>query len=658
MMDHTISPVTPNLAHQAGLPPAALQGSEEAPSPQDAYEPGAPPQKPPHGSPGAPEGKEKEYVFLTYLDGSNNLEEYILDDLKEMESVPASEHYSVAAQFSRYHTSTLTAAFLGEALSQGFRSSEFRENLQEIVGDPSLIEKYGELLKDSSMCQRIATVLLRKNPALQDRLDRIAERSVREAAAEQKPLKEVIAETTSEMLGQIATQEKDRRNAQALAGQGSISTMSQGGMDLPSLLGDVLAATGDLIKKTGGAGPQGIELFSSAGARQAPSDPGRGSLLFLEPMAGEGKLNHGNYGSVAGMVDYTEVNNEPLWRGARRYEVSHDEDPSRINSKQVGNMGFRDMSKADTLADFIIWGMKKYPAKHYVVLMSDHGGGFLGAEEDRGSMMSLPDIRKAFDKVKEKTGKTPDIIAFDCCLMAQAEVAYELKDSAKYLVASEEVIGGNGYPYKTILPKVDKALSEGVTDPGDIARVFVEEAKTVNQRSTFTLSVIDLAAMEQVAKAADQLAGHILEGKADLDAVRASLRETQHYSVRSPSNPYDDFRDMVDMVDKLEHNQAITDADVRADLKNLREAVEKAVVAEQHQADEDFEGSHGMTVYAPRRQKDVSLGLMKEYEKTKMAEHSRWDELLKKLTNYDELEKKARGESGAKLTIIELPQRG
>ncbi|MCJ8345789.1 clostripain-related cysteine peptidase, partial [bacterium] len=44
-----------------------------------------------------------------------------------------------------------------------------------------------------------------------------------------------------------------------------------------------------------------------------------------------------------------------------------------------------------------------------------------------------------------------DILAMDACLMSMFEVAYELKDSVSYLLASQENEPGTGYPYAEIL---------------------------------------------------------------------------------------------------------------------------------------------------------------------------------------------------------------
>jgi len=623
---------------------------------------------------------EKEYTILAYMDGCNNLEDCILDDLKEMEGVPRSDNYNIVAQFSRFQTKGLVVLFLAEALGQAFQSKDFKEALQQIVQDKELIEGYSESLKNPEMCQTLSQVLLEKNPDLQDRLDSVISKKVKEAMGQNKALGDVVNETTTEILKGVIANEKaqqegesDTEKTGSATGKGASqpAVLSASGSQLLDILGedfgkdkkestvssDFLKAAADLLKGSGGKNSVG--LFSAGDGSAASTSPKPGNNVFFVDTQGRkgAKLTKEDFSGLFGGVEGVNPNKEPAWHGVRRYEVEHSENSSKINSKVLADLGQIDMSDGKTLEDFLVWGMKKYPAKHYIVLFSDHGAGFLGAEEDRGSLMSMPAIRETLEKVAEKTGKKPDIIAFDACLMAQAEVAYELKDSAKYLIASEETIGGDGYPYSEILPRIDAALAEGKSDPKEISKIFVEEAENVNESSTMTLSAIDLGAIGKVVSAANDLAKHILEGKADLEDVRDALRYTQRYSVDSPAMaPYGDFRDLWDAADRLQSNPNITNKEIKKDLAEIKKAIDAAVVSEEHMDDEDYEGSHGISIYAPRRDKSVDSSLMESYDELKMSKRTKWNELIKALTDFDESAESDDGDR-KKLKFIELPHR-
>ena len=50
-----------------------------------------------------------------------------------------------------------------------------------------------------------------------------------------------------------------------------------------------------------------------------------------------------------------------------------------IISNVIGHPTDKNMSDATSLADFLVYGMKNYPSKHTMVVLADHGGGWLGA---------------------------------------------------------------------------------------------------------------------------------------------------------------------------------------------------------------------------------------------------------------------------------------
>ncbi len=69
------------------------------------------------------------------------------------------------------------------------------------------------------------------------------------------------------------------------------------------------------------------------------------------------------------------------WTGTRRYVVRPDQDLTRVKSELVAE-GELNMAAGETLADFIIWSAKNYPADKYVLVMSDHGMGWPGGWSD------------------------------------------------------------------------------------------------------------------------------------------------------------------------------------------------------------------------------------------------------------------------------------
>ncbi|HII40500.1 MAG TPA: hypothetical protein HA326_04705 [Thermoplasmata archaeon] len=136
-----------------------------------------------------------------------------------------------------------------------------------------------------------------------------------------------------------------------------------------------------------------------------------------------------------------------------------------------------DMGDGATLATFVDFVVAKFPARHYLLDLWDHGDDFRGfAWDDHpyadGSLGS--DFMTHTEIINALAGHHFDVLAFDGCVMSNLEVAYEYAArgvSADYLVASEEYIPNQGFAYDTILgplvanPSMDGyALAKAIVD--------------------------------------------------------------------------------------------------------------------------------------------------------------------------------------------------
>ena len=119
------------------------------------------------------------------------------------------------------------------------------------------------------------------------------------------------------------------------------------------------------------------------------------------------------------------------------------------------------MNEPDVLRAFIDYGVEKYPAEKYDLILWDHGGGPSGGfccniqERFRGmDPMYLDEMIDAFSKCKvidydgngEQDGKF-DFIDFDACIMNSVEIDITLSEYMDYLIASPETEPGYGQEY-------------------------------------------------------------------------------------------------------------------------------------------------------------------------------------------------------------------
>lgn len=134
-------------------------------------------------------------------------------------------------------------------------------------------------------------------------------------------------------------------------------------------------------------------------------------------------------------------------------------------------IGERNSGDPATLRDFITWSAANAPAANYGLVMWNHGGGLSGVnfdDESGGNSITIGDLRSAITQA----GVPLQVLAYDACLMGLTEQAYEARDLATVQLASEEVIDGPGYNYRTIFQALNSspesvsasALAQGIVN--------------------------------------------------------------------------------------------------------------------------------------------------------------------------------------------------
>ena len=128
-----------------------------------------------------------------------------------------------------------------------------------------------------------------------------------------------------------------------------------------------------------------------------------------------------------------------------------------------------EITHPDSLTNFINWVAKTCPAKKYVLVLNDHGGGYAPHAEifngssattrgiiyddgHNGRHFSAPSLVHAIKAANIR----PDVVYYDACLMNTLEYAFELKDVTDYIVASTFVTKA-GAPYATLIDIMSKA---------------------------------------------------------------------------------------------------------------------------------------------------------------------------------------------------------
>jgi len=246
---------------------------------------------------------------------------------------------------------------------------------------------------------------------------------------------------------------------------------------------------------------------------------------------------------------------KPDWSQTLRFRVTQNMEP--LPSFAIQDIGEADMGDGKILSGFVDWAMKKYPAKHYMLDIWDHGQGyrleFLASNfSQKNSNLVLHDSSKIYNEITRTraitnqemkgnqvyigdpfrssvnsphracsndetnndelynrkiqnslenllNGKKIDVIGFDCCLMSMIETTYAMRHIAEYFVGSEELEPGPGWQYDDWLGQLVKNSPISALQ---LSKILVNSYKVRYDRiygdPTTTMAAIDLAHMDSI----------------------------------------------------------------------------------------------------------------------------------------------------------------
>jgi hypothetical protein len=270
-----------------------------------------------------------------------------------------------------------------------------------------------------------------------------------------------------------------------------------------------------------------------------------------------------------------------------------------------------DMSQPAALEDFLKWGMSKYPAKHYVVVMGGHGAGSFGAvtNSQRTHMMQLPEIRQAI----EDSGCRPQMLIFNTCLGDQAESAAEFRDVTPVVVGSQTEQDGLGMPLGGWLAK-----TQGLDDPRRAAAELVAECATVPDRSP-SISAISTDGSRALDHQLDQLGQAMRQNPELREQLRDLIASQPHPWKHEWDHPLVDEIDLGHLANALANDQTLPDS-LRTAGQGIKDQLATMVIGA------------GLSLYAPHTPWAAGpVGAI--YGRLRLPHESGWAQTLNWLTS-------------------------
>ncbi len=344
------------------------------------------------------------------------------------------------------------------------------------------------------------------------------------------------------------------------------------------------------------------------------------------------------------------------WTGSRRLYIKKDNDEEKITSPIIMETENVDMGDYKRAADFVKWSKVHYPAKKYMLVLWNHGTGWLDVAQGnrtRNKGISYDDETGNYvrtieiGKILKEAGKV-DILAFDACLMQMAEVAYEVKDYADIIVGAEETVPGYGYPYDMFLGALKRMPYASAEDFSGLIVESFESFYTIVGRSA-VLSAIRASKLEEFAH---HLAGfaQAVQKVNDIEAIEVAKKRVLRYDILGagydPDKTISFFGDISHFADLMLVNmtkEGIEARSLKARIKILKRFISKQLVIHNVTVGNDSAGtpllnSRGISVYLPPVETRISQDKLESifenrYQDFAFAKASKWHDFVTFLYN-------------------------
>ena len=364
----------------------------------------------------------------------------------------------------------------------------------------------------------------------------------------------------------------------------------------------------------------------------------------------------------------------------------------KIEKKKLvpDNDGFENStgSKAEDLSGAMAWAARKYPAKKYGLILRDHGLGVLDPdpgkwhhslgrsvnlnyelcfdspqvlarsvdntsicfhENDQSSMyrgilynshqhtyMDYDNLSAGLRDISQNilSGKKLDFLGMDACLMAMFEVAYQVRNYAKYFIASEDAEWASGWNYFYFL----RPLLQNDQAPVTVAKNIVAGFSSWHHKTPKfnTQSATDCAQVNRLKNNIDTFVACVqVCQKYDKANINKLIKTARRATIQFYERCYADLHNFYTEVNKrlavyAQKNKKKNPEFLTA-IQNMQDIlidgikiIEKDVIVA-NSSHRESARAKGLSIYFPQEKIHFS------YKKNEFAQESLWLDFLKSL---------------------------
>jgi hypothetical protein len=258
----------------------------------------------------------------------------------------------------------------------------------------------------------------------------------------------------------------------------------------------------------------------------------------------------------------------------------------------------------ERLAEFLAFVLKRYPARHYLLVLWGHASGLNFGELRPGSVhdqVRLSDLAKVLAAFRRnRGGQKLEVLGFCACALSKAEFALELRDEVGFLVSSQIGISTlMTWPFDDIVKLV---LTSPSVRPASFARQIVQTFEDAYEPPPVALTALDLQQSEALATQVNDLSETILAALAVAGDVGTlnNLCVLHAFADALEAHPYQ-FEPVVDFFDfcrKLVQEEHLDDA-VRRKARDVIDRGFRSFVVQNSRSGPKLGALHGLSILAP-----------------------------------------------------------
>ena len=303
--------------------------------------------------------------------------------------------------------------------------------------------------------------------------------------------------------------------------------------------------------------------------------------------------------SGVGSAYATGGGTQPAWRTYGRSVLKADASTTSIASTFDLSFGEKNTGDPATLVDFVKWGVQRAPAQKYLLQMWGHGSGLDGSQFDSESGNDALTIGELATALGATGMPAIDLLSYDNCLMAMAEVGVALAPKVGgVFVASEELINGTGQDYTTAYAALK------VPDPTTVTAAQVAAGMVSSYQTQYQGDIDRCDTFSAVSTAGYAALTTALKQFVDATASLGATERTTLRTAATGSVAYDitSFRDLKSFMTRVVAATSLPQA-VRTAASAANSAIATLVSAKTS----DQRSSGGIAVYLPTSSTDIYL---------------------------------------------------